>query len=268
MRQPALNRDFEIRRDEIKGVPVLFCHPEINQPKPLILLSHGFTGNKGFWAPHLRQLAGLGYCAVALDNRAHGARSGASFHEMAFDGERLRLDVVRRLMKETADDIPLLIDHFVKRPDVDASRIAMAGVSMGGFATFRAMVVDERITVGAPIIASPFWDDLPRGVAIADDDASRLALKEIDAAFAPSRAPEKFADRPLLIQIGGADGHYDPARVQSFYDLLRAEYFQAHPDRLKLIIHDGVGHDFTPLMWSEALRWFERFLGPGKLVAS
>jgi uncharacterized protein len=260
MQQDNSPDSLELRRDEINGIPILICSQDESRPKPLALLSHGFTGNKGFWSPHLRTLGGLGFFAVALDNRAHGTRHGASFHELAFDGNRLRLDVVRRLIKETADDIPGLIDHLVGWPGVDGSRIAMAGVSMGGYITFRAMVIDKRITVGAPVIASPFWDDIPRGVSIVEDDVNRLALAELDRAYSPARFPEAFAGRPLLIQIGGQDGHYDAVRVQSFYELLRAKYYRDNPEKVRFTIHDDVEHDFTPAMWSEALIWLKRYM--------
>ena len=35
----------------------------------------------------------------------------------------------------------------------------MVGVSMGGFIAFRALVIDDRIGVAAPVIASPYFDE-------------------------------------------------------------------------------------------------------------
>jgi uncharacterized protein len=254
--------ELDFRRDFVGDIPVLICTQKNDVPKPLVILSHGFTGNKGFWIPYLRTLGENGFFAVALDNRGHGAWSGASFHDQAFLGDRLRLDVLRRLIKETADDIPLLIDHFLKLPGVAGDRIAMAGVSMGGFATFRAMIVDDRITVGAPIIASPYWDDLPRDVRIVEDSASSQALDDLDCAYSPARFPEKFSPRPLLIQIGGLDGHYDGKRVMAFGQLLHADYDTEDAETLRVIVHAGVGHEFTPAMWNEALAWIRRFTSP------
>jgi cephalosporin-C deacetylase-like acetyl esterase len=67
---------------------------------------------------------------------------------------------VRRLVKETADDIPIIIDHFEANKQVDAQRIGMLGVSMGGYVAFRALIIEERIGVAMPIIASPNWKEL------------------------------------------------------------------------------------------------------------
>jgi hypothetical protein len=70
----------------------------------------------------------------------------------------------------------------------------------------------------------------------------------------------RFASRPLLIQIGNKDGHYAVDRVKEFVEQLRNHHYQAAAHRLKLIVHEEVGHQFTSDMWANVLIWFTKYL--------
>lgn len=105
------------------------ARPEPGRRAPAIILLHGAGGNIGFWlerlAPHLTQ-------------------SGVSvFAPHYFE----RTDTVRADMAAITDGIhvPLWLDtvdaalqHVRKREYVDASRVAMVGISLGGFLTMSA----------------------------------------------------------------------------------------------------------------------------------
>lgn len=60
---------------------------------------------------------------------------------------------------------------------IDEARIGMLGVSMGGGATFRALVVEECIKVAAPIIASPYLDEVPQDVPTVSNPEIQQALE-------------------------------------------------------------------------------------------
>lgn len=260
MMEKAHPQDIVLIKEIIQGTPVLAVFKPDGQPKPLILLSHGFNENKERWTHHLQVLGTSGYYAVALDNHNHRERMGADFATAVFCDGALKLHEVRRLIKETADDIPRLIDHFAASLEVNSSQIGLAGVSMGAFVTFRALVIESRISVAVPIIGSPYWDDIPKDVRVASDLESRRALARISRAYSPAFFPERFYPRPLLIQIGGRDGHYQPGRVRQFYERLQKGHYQENPQRLQLVIHPEVGHEFTSAMWASALEWFQQYL--------
>ena len=258
--QNDAHADPELTTEVVDGIPVLACVQRDTRRKPLVILSHGFRGNKEGWTPHLQTLAGRGCHAVALDNRNHGARQEPDFVSQVFEGGRLKVHEVRRLIKETADDVSRLIDHFSRAGGIDRNRIGVCGVSMGGFATFRALVIEKRITVAAPIIASPYWDDVPQGVPVAEDSDSRQALDRISQESSPALFPERFFPRPLLIQIGSEDRHYDGGRVREFAERLRSGPYRDDAPRLRLIVHEGVGHECTSDMWAHVLAWFDEYL--------
>lgn len=252
----------------IQDIPTLACYRQDGRPKPLVLCAHGFSGAKEDLQEQLEILATAGYYALALDNRAHGDRPPPRFREAAFSGRGLDLYQVRRLIKETADDVVTLLDHLCPGseidpgqadPEINPGRIAMLGSSMGGYVTFRALVIDERIRVAAPLISSPYWDDVPADVRIDDSPQARQRLAQYAAQYAPAVTPGRFYPRPLLVQVGGRDNHLNPRRVSGFCRKLKP-YYAADPRRLRLVFEPKVGHRITQAMWDNVWDWLHTFL--------
>jgi dienelactone hydrolase len=244
----------------ISEIPVLACfRQDEGTPKPLVILSHGFGGAKEDLKDEMEMLADMGYYAVAMDNHGHGNRVGPDFASRVFQHDLLNVYQVRRLIKETADDIPSIIDHFEANKQVNAQRIGMLGVSMGGFVAFRALVIEERIGVATPIIASPYWDELPEDVPVLDTPGAEERLAAYAQEYSPARYPERFFPRPILTQIGGKDNHYDGERVKQFYRELE-RYYHGSDKRVKLIVHEDEGHKFTELMWANVVKWLQDYL--------
>ncbi len=245
----------------IRGIPALTCVNtyERARPKPLAILSHAFQSSKEFWQDKMLSLARAGYYAVALDNRGHGERKGPDFKSQVFEIDGFNLYEVRRLIKETADDIPILIDHFITHENVDAERIGMIGVSMGGFVAFRALVIDNRIGVAAPVIASPYLDERPRDVALVNRPEINRALDDYSREFSPAYYPGHFYPRAVLIQVGVQDKHLDADRVRLFYEKLKP-YYRRTPAKLMFIQEENSGHEFTASMWRNVTKWFSKHL--------
>lgn len=246
----------------IKGVPIITCRRADNSKKPLVIISHGFTGNKNDIKKkgYLKELAELGYYAVAIDNRLHGNRPGPNFRTTVIKSfGKVDLFALRKAIKETADDVRLLIDELSILEEVEKDKIAMIGVSMGGFITYRAIAIDDRIKVGIPIISSPFWDDIPGDIPILKDDKMQCELKLLSEKYQPSEYLERYYPTALLMQAGDIDKHYDINKIKSFYDDLK-KYYCNSPDKLNLIIYSDTKHEFKAEMWEHALRWLKKFL--------
>ena len=95
------------------------------------------------------------------------------------------------------------------RSEIENTRIAMMGVSMGGFTTYRATVLDKRIKVAIPIISSPVWGDLPENYPANEEPHIIASLKHLSKQYAPSNFIDKFYPTALLMQVGGDDKHFD-----------------------------------------------------------
>lgn len=248
-----------IERRILKGIPVLAGFDARPEPSPLVILAHGFKGSKEDWRERIPDLVARGWYAIALDNRSHGDRNGPDFSARAFSAGKWSILAIRQLIRETADDIRVVLDQILLRPEIDRKRIGLAGVSMGAFASLKAIVIDRRVRAAVSILGSPYWDDLFEGTLEMDDPQRRRILAAYANAHQPASAPGRFPPRAVLFQVGEKDTHLDSARVMNFCRELVSDYSDAS-ERLRGIEFPGVAHEFTPVMWENTLAWFDRFL--------
>ncbi|MGD2167911.1 MAG: dienelactone hydrolase family protein [Gammaproteobacteria bacterium] len=108
-------------------------------PLPGVLIAHAWAGRGEFECEKARMLAGLGYCAFALDLYGKGVL-GSGPEENA------------QLMKPFVEDRALLqsrlsaaLQAFADQPEVDAQRIAAIGFCFGG------LCVLDLARIGAPV---------------------------------------------------------------------------------------------------------------------
>ncbi len=108
-------------------------------PRPGVLISHAWAGRGEFECDKARMLAGLGYCAFALDLYGKGVR-GSGIEENS------------KLMKPFVEDRAMLqsrlsaaLETFGSQPEVDAERIAAIGFCFGG------LCVLDLARIGAPV---------------------------------------------------------------------------------------------------------------------
>ncbi|MCE5257811.1 MAG: acetylxylan esterase [Chloroflexi bacterium] len=141
----------------IEPVPAYFVKPLGAEGKlPAVLYHHAHGGNwilgkdeltQGRAAlqspPYAQALAAAGYCALCIDTWNFGERRGRTeselFKEMLWHGQVLWGMMVYDSLRS--------LDYLASRPDVDASRIATLGISMGSTMAWWLAALDERIKV-------------------------------------------------------------------------------------------------------------------------
>jgi hypothetical protein len=141
------------------------------------------------------------------------------------------------------------------RPEIDAARIGMTGLSWGGYFTMYATALAPFIKVAAP---SGYFRDQEQQMRRAAADDSRLADREHFGGLGHAQAIALICPRPCYVEIGLQDGalnNLDGARVEAE----RAAQFYRQlgfADRFKFNLHPG-GHEFdTPAI----LAFFDRHL--------
>ncbi len=124
-------------RDGTRLAGWLIPAPDSSRPAPGIVLSHGWARSRCELLPHARFLHRAGFAVLMFDYRHRGES----------DGNAITMCVRER------DDLLGALDALCARPGVDASRIGILGMSMGGVLAILTAARDERvraITVEAP----------------------------------------------------------------------------------------------------------------------
>jgi dienelactone hydrolase len=235
---------------------------------PVVIFSHGLGGNKEQYPQRMQELAGKGLFVVSIDAHLHGERKVPGIFPQGRNLGRLGDDysiwVHQSSISHTSRDISRIIDALSARPDVDLSRIGVAGVSMGSCTCMVSAWRDPRISVIAGLIgAVDFWYDVTKTPPGPDQDAKRKGLSPRVHQLVNSHNPQDrkaaYAPKALFLANGGRDDGIDIESVRKFVKDLRPSY-AAHPDRLALLEEPEVGHEVTDRMWVEGTRWLVRHL--------
>ncbi len=139
-------------------------------PAVLYVCGHsnrGRNGNKSAFQDHGIWFARNGYICLILDTLqlgeipgVHHGTYGVPYNHLARYGIEGKNKVENRWWWHSAGYTPAgvecwngirAIDYLVSRPDVDAERIAVTGISGGGAATFWIAAADERVACAVPV---------------------------------------------------------------------------------------------------------------------
>jgi dienelactone hydrolase len=266
---------------------------------PAVIALHGTGGNKESQVPLLRELAGRGFAAFAMDGRYHGARLPAgSTGTEAYQDAVLRAwreqDPARRrhpFFYDTAWDLSRVVDYLESRSELDAARVGAIGFSKGGIELWLGAALDPRLRVVVPAISiqsfrwsleNERWQGRARTIWRAHE-AVRYELGEkevntrvcrllwtrvlpgiLDEFDGPSMI-RLLAPRPLLVLSGEDDPNCPIEGARLVFAQAEEAYRRAGAsDRLRIDVAPGVAHQVTAAQRQLALAWFERWLGRGE----
>jgi dienelactone hydrolase len=238
----------------LEPVPAFVARPRAVAGRvPAVLFNHshggGYTiGKKEFIEgrsylqpePYAKTLTDLGYVALSIDAWVFGERSHATeedtFKKMLWEG--------RVLWGMMMYDTLRALDWLAARPDVDASRIATLGMSMGSTAAWWAAALDERIKVTVDINCLTDYQALIAhdGLKLhgiyyyVPDLLNHFTTSQINALIAPRAHLGLAGLRDALTPLDGLD------RIDR--DLREAYASTGHADRWQLLRYD-VEHQET-----------------------
>lgn len=236
---------FELAEYRIGAIPALLWQRVGEEDGALILVLHGLgdwkLGSYPVWLSF--SLAQAGFRALALDARSHGARADFRLWEEAGSGEGFM-----ECIESTAQDLSRLLDHF------QAEAAGVVGFSLGGYVAYRAAAQEPRLKALASIGASPdFSDSLSAvpGMGLSLNQELLRRMESLNPITGLSSGP-KIA---ILILAGEADEYLSaPGLARTRQALAQAGH------RVKLVRYPGVGHEITPEMISEVIRFFRQHL--------
>jgi dienelactone hydrolase len=218
-----------------------YAKPDGDGPFPTVLLVHG-GGGKAFskWAEHW---AARGYCALAMDLAGNGPNGRLS------DGGPDQSDEVkfREFDAQTVKDMwsyhavaAVIRGHNLLRglPEVDRDRVAVTGISWGGYLTCIIAGLDDRLKAAVPVYGCGFLHE--------DSFWKEPQLDKMDAkkrtqwveAFDPSRYLNNVKC-PILFLNGTNDFAYPLDSYRKSYQLVKG------PRTLSVQVRLPHGHIWT-----------------------
>ena len=253
--------------DTDEAVPAIAIHPASGGPFPVCIVLHYFRGAKENLESWCRDLAAQGVFAIAIDAHLHGERSIAGiFHgeQIASLGGEYSIWVHQTSIARTVKDVPVLLDALARRPDVDASRVAATGMSMGGSTAMVLAWREPRVRVVASIIgAVDFWWDVTKLPPGPEQEARKASysprLRELVASIDPRPRFGRIPPKALCLINGGRDEYIDIGSVRRFVADIEPLYAKDR-GRLLFVPFPEAGHGVTDAMWKTAQEWIVRGL--------
>ncbi len=271
---------FEFDNGAGSRVPGVFLLPKKRAGKiPGILYCHWHGGEyEGGKAELFQQrhtptapgpeLVRRGYAVLAIDAPCFGERQGRGPDGlMGSAGElsasKLELWLGRSLWGMMLRDDLIALDYLCNRPEVDASRIGATGISMGATRTWWLMALDDRIRSGVAVACLTRYEDL---IAVGGLKYHGIYyyVPGLLRHFDTEAVVACIAPRSLLCLNGDQDAGSPASGIRAIERLAAPAWVvTGAPSEFRSVVYPGVGHTYTPAMWSEMLDCFQRTLGGG-----
>ena len=215
---------------------------------PWVIVLHPLGSRKEKMLPGLYAFAQIGCRAVALDARWHGERPGADEREARQQADFF--GTTASVIEGTVSDVARLLDAL------GAERVAVHGISLGGYIAFGALLSEPRLQAASVAIGSPDWAAPMQAFGLGPGNP----FYDRAAAVSPlALLPAVLPPRPLLMQHGTLDETVSVDGVMALEQSLRPLYASA-PGRLHLELYPGLGHVYSDDMERRALEWIARFM--------
>jgi acetyl esterase/lipase len=256
----------------IQPVPAYFVRPKNQTGRaPAVLYNHAHGGDYQLGKdelvegrkelqkpPYADVLASAGCCALCFDAWAFGERGtrreSEIFKDLLWHG--------RVMWGMMVYDSLRAIDYLATRPDVDAARIATLGMSMGSTMAWWVAALDERVKVTVDICCLTDFQSLLETNHL-KGHGLYYYVPSLLKHFTTARINALIAPRAHLSLAGNLDPLTPPDGLDRIDRELTAVYAAAgKPENWRLFRQD-TGHEETPEMRAEAIRWLNRFLVSG-----
>jgi dipeptidyl aminopeptidase/acylaminoacyl peptidase len=241
-------------RADAKPPVVLFCH------------SHGglyqlgkdelIKGNSYMHTPpYAEALAAAGYASLCIDSPLFGERSGRDetdfFKEMVWQGK-----TVWGLM---VYDHLRAVDYLHTRGDVDATRLAALGMSMGSTMAWWLAALDERVKVCADICCMTDFQALIKTKGLNYHGIFYYVPKLLKY-FDTASINALIAPRPHLSVNGTLDVLTPVEGLDKVDEALKKIYADENAPDAWLMKNYTVGHDETAEMREDVMNFLVRWL--------
>lgn len=243
---------------QVEHIPLTWVLPrESTANSRLVLWLAGGIAGMNAASRELDALADEGFTAVSFDSWRRGTRArepmNVFFPRSMANFARVTWPMIGNAALEALRVLDWAAAEFDLQPP-----FFVGGHSLGGDAMVAAAGLDARIGCVAAVTATPDWlrpgmraDGLP--VEPGEPDAYAQWFYD---QMNPMTHLASFSHRPAIaFECGEADEHVPAEAALRFKSALEPAYGQAR-DRLRVIRHPSVAHEYTPEMWQNCMAWF------------
>jgi cephalosporin-C deacetylase-like acetyl esterase len=234
---------FSFASTHQQRVPAVLYRPAESLRVPLVVVGHGAGGGKdeGLMTSLLTRMSALGAAVLAIDAPLHGERQGR-FEDL----RGLLQQPIRGLhfVVQTVVDTMRAVDWAATRPNLDTTRLAYLGLSMGSILGVPFVALDERVRAACFALGGAGIMHFISGLAA---PAVRADAERVAEAVDPMHYAPLIAPRPVLMVNGLRDQIIPAAAGHVLFGLL------GEPKRI--IWYDG-GHGDIPRDTADEMRAF------------
>ncbi len=265
---------FQFDNDAGATVPGYLLRPkDLHGKAPAILACHWHGGEYAigkeelFQAKHTPEPPGpafakrgfvvLGidaYCFGERSSHGPGGQSGAGgAGEMS--ASKFNLWVGRTLWGMMLRDDLMALDYLASRPEVDARRIGVTGMSMGATRSWWLMALDERIRTGVAVACLTRYQNLIEQEQLKAHGIYYFVPNMLNH-FDTEAVVALLAPRSALFMNGDQDDGSPPDGIRTIEQVVRRAYqVYGKESEFQSFIYPGQGHVYTPEMWAKTLAW-------------
>ena len=212
-----------------------------------------------------------GFVVLSIDAYCFGERNGwgpGGPAEQGSGGEmtasKFNLWVGRTLWGMMLRDDLMALDYLASRPEVDARRIGVTGMSMGATRSWWLMALDERIQTGVAIACLTRYQNLIEHEMLKAHGIYYFVPGLLNH-FDTEAVVALIAPRPALFQNGGADDGSPEDGIHAIEAAVRPAYkLYGKGNDFQSLMYPGQGHVYTEEMWRKTLQWMEQHLNKGR----
>jgi dienelactone hydrolase len=205
-----------------------------------------------------------GYIVMAVDAYCFGERSGrgpggpnetGGQEEMSTSKKELWFG--RSLWAMMVRDDQMAIDYLFSRREVDKSRVAVTGISMGATRSWWLMALDERIKTGVAVGCLTRYQDLIEEEKLKAHGIYYFVPGMLNH-FDTEAVISLIAPRPVLFMTGDEDIGSPVSGIRKIEEKVKPVYkLYKNEKAFENIIYPKTGHVYTPHMWDQMLQWMK-----------
>ncbi len=271
---------FQFENGAGATVPGYMLRPKgVRGKAPAILYCHWHGGEYDigkeelFQAKHTPEPPGpafakRGFVVLGIDAYCFGERNGRGPGGPAEKGgaeemsaSKFNLWVGRTLWGMMLRDDLMALDYLASRPEVDARRIGVTGMSMGATRSWWLMALDERIRTSVAVACLTRYENLIEHQMLKAHGIYYFVPNLLNH-FDTEAVVALLAPRSALFMNGDQDNGSPPDGIRVIEQAVRPAYrLYGKEAEFQSFIYAGQGHVYTPEMWAKTLAWMEEKLG-------